>query len=68
MKRIKWINVMELIALILCTIIILHDSYMIMFKSYSFTWFGFITFVFVIIQGSIMYEKLEQKIRTALKD
>lgn len=68
MKKIKWINVMELITLILCTIIILHDSYMIMFKSYSFTWFGFITFVFVIIQGSIMYEKLEHKIRTALKD
>ena len=68
MKKIKWINVMELMALILCTAIILHDSYMIMFKSYSFTWFGFITFVFVTIQGSILYEKLEQKIKIALKN
>ena len=51
---------MELMALILCTAIVLHDSYMIMF--------GFITFISVIIQGSILYEKLEQKIKIALKN
>ncbi len=68
MKRIKWVNIIEILILIVCTLIILHDVYMIMFKGYSFTWFGILTFMFAIIEGSIITENLEEKIKIALKN
>ena len=68
MKRIKWVNVIEIIILMMCTVLILSDIYNLMFRSYSFTWFGLITFISVIIQGSIIFEDLENKIKIALKN
>lgn len=68
MKRIKWVNIIEILILITTTIIILHDLYRTMIQGYSFTWFGILTFIFAIIEGAIICEDLEQKIKIALKN
>lgn len=56
MKR-KHKNILLLIILIICTIVVSHDLYIIVIqpwithKTAGWTWFGFITFIIAAISG-----------------
>lgn len=71
MKRIKWKNVIKLTILIISTLYILHDVYMLTinnwFKSNNYvtwTWLGFITFILFITISTIIYEDFVEQIKS----
>lgn len=46
-KKINWQNVFKLLFLIASIVLIIHDIYVIVFKSYQWTTFGVISFMIV---------------------
>lgn len=72
MKRlkIKWINVIKLILLIISILVILHDTYMLTLASwftgklYSFSWFGLMTFILFCIIAGIIYNDFKEQIKS----
>jgi len=61
-RKIKWGNVIKLIILIGCTVLILHDYYLIIFKLGMFTWFGVATHIFWWIIVYSILEDFEEQI------
>ena len=67
MKRIKWKNLLVMIALIISLIVVLHDAYYLTIYStitgnlYSFSWYGLITFIVAIGIGGASYVYLFEK-------
>lgn len=60
-NKLKWENVAKLLMLIISLIVVLHDSYLIIFKSYQWTWLGVATFmIFTYVFVSIVYDFYEQ--------
>lgn len=66
--KIKWKNVIKSLMLLVSVSFIIHDVYLLTISSwftgelYSFTWFGFITFIlFCTITGMIISDFEEQK-------
>lgn len=72
MKRlkIKWINVIKLILLIISILVILHDMYMLTLASwftgklYSFSWFGLMTFILFCGIAGIIYNDFKEQIKS----
>lgn len=64
MRKIKWENVIKLNVFIVSMVMILHDMFMIIFRGYSWTWYGFITFILFTTVASMIYEDFEEQIKS----
>lgn len=61
MRKVKWENVIKLIVLIISLIFVANDGYLVIFKSYQWTWLGLFTFLPVLyIAVAIMDDFYEQ--------
>ena len=66
--KIKWKNVVKLIVFIFCISMIFHDLFMLTIGSwisgnlYSWTWFGFITFLLFCSIACMIYADFEEQI------
>lgn len=66
--KIKWKNVVKLIVFIFCILMIFHDLFMLTIGSwisgnlYSWTWFGFITFLLFCSIACMIYADFEEQI------
>lgn len=58
MKKIKWVNILKLVATIPCVGLILHDVFVIFISGQAsgWTWFGFATFIFAWFLLAMMYD------------
>lgn len=67
LRKIKWLNVLEMLIFIGCLALVIHDLYMITIYSWiksisvGFTWFGLGTFVLALMGIGTIYEDLEEK-------
>lgn len=67
LKRVKWLNVLEIVGFIGCLALIVHDLFMVTIYSWitsnmvGWTWFGFVTFVVAIMIASITFDDLEEQ-------
>ena len=56
-------NIVKLIIFILLCVLIVKDLLMLLIFNYSFTYFGFITFLFKVMIAALIYDDLEEKIK-----
>lgn len=56
-------NLVKLIILVILCLFILKDLLMLFTFNYSFTYFGFITFIFNIMFASLIYDDLEEQLK-----
>ncbi len=67
LKKIKWLNVLELLLFFSCLALVIHDLFMITIYSWinqisiGFTWFGLGTFIGALMAIETLYEDLEEK-------
>lgn len=70
MKKINWRNVIKSITFVFCIGVILHDIWLVGFSylftgaSCSFTWYGLITFIFMLIISDFIYEDFKNQIKS----
>lgn len=67
LKKIKWLNALEILLFFGCLALVIHDLYMITIYSWiksisvGFTWLGLGTFVLALMAIGVIYEDLEEK-------
>lgn len=70
MKNVKWLNVIKLLVLLVCISMIIRDIWLVGFSyiftdtSYSFTWFGLITFILFGIIANIIIDDFKEQIKS----
>ena len=64
MKKVKWKNVGKFILFMFCMSQILSDMYLVIFKSYCFTWFGLLVFILFSYCVVKLYEDLESQTKS----
>lgn len=56
-------NLIKIILFIILCILIIKDMLTLFSFNYSFTYFGFITFIFNIMLASLIYDDLEEQLK-----
>ncbi len=67
LRKIKWLNVLELLLFFGCLALVIHDSYMLTIYSWinstyvGFTWLGFGLYIVAFMIMGVIYDDLEEK-------
>lgn len=61
MKKVRWGNVGKFILFMFCVSQILSDTYLVIFKSYSFTWFGLLVFILFGYTAINLYDDFQKQ-------
>ena len=61
-RKIKWLNVLKVVMLMVCISLILKDTYVLITSFASFTLYGFISHVLAWSVSWVIYEDLEGQI------
>lgn len=68
-KKIKWVNVIKLLIFLFCIGVIAKDFYMLTIYSWitgkycGYTWFGFLTAIYLLLLASAIYDDFEEQIK-----
>lgn len=61
MKKVKWGNVIKLITMLVASLVVIYDLYKLTIysfitdKLYSWTWYGFMTFIMCFAITAVLY-------------